>query len=150
MSYVACMLAFGLRFVWNKYQPRMAGRIPYVAFFPFVLLAIGTMTLANTRVGSWIATAMQAVLGWIGSVAGGVIGVSISASMLASILFALLAIAAIFDLLDLRPDGIAQTAAIALPFLAYAAVGPFATAGAGLFEAVSSSGTDALMHMVGQ
>lgn len=145
MSWIACALAFGLYYVVRKYLPRRLSHMPGVAFVPFALLAIGTMTLADTIVGVWASTYLiEPVLGFLGGFVG------ISAALVAGVAFVLVTIAAVFDLIDLKPEGIAKTAVMVLPFLALVAVGPVADAGAGLFDAVSSTGAGALTNLVGR
>lgn len=145
MPWIACALAFGLYYVVVRYLPSRLSRVTGISFVPFALLAIGTMTLADTVVGVWVSNYLiEPVLGLVGSPLG------LSAALLAGVAFVLIALAAVFDLIDLKPDGIAKTAVIVLPFLALAAVGPIADAGAGLFDAVSESGSEALTAVVGQ
>lgn len=80
MSWIACALAFGLYYVVRKYLPRRLSRTPGVSFVPFALLAIGTMTLANTVVGTWVSSYLiSPVLGFLGGFVG------VSAALLAEI-----------------------------------------------------------------
>lgn len=145
MSWIACALAFGLYYVVKRYLPRRLSRTPGVSFVPFALLAIGTVTLADTVVGVWASTYLiEPVLGFLGGFVG------VSAALLAGVAFVLLTVAAVFDLIDLNPEGIAKTAVLVLPFLALVAVGPFAAAGSGLFDAVANTGAGALTNLVGQ
>lgn len=166
MSYIVCILAFGLYWLSIKKRPSWVGKLAgggggksskggskgggggkfaaaVIEFVPFTLLAIATMTLADTAVGRWLTAPVEWVLqfpaGWMGT----------STAVLAGVAFALMALAAILDLLDLKPDGVAKTAVIVLPFLVLIATGPIADAGSGLFERVNQAGTAAMSAIVG-
>lgn len=152
MPYAVCALALGLRWVVGNFGKKATGKAgkTVTGFVKLGLLAIFSMTLANTGIGVWISNLIRTVAGWGTDLFASVTGVSISVSLIASIVFALVALAGIGNLIDGEPDGIVKTAVVLLPFLALAATGPLVDSSAGLFEAVSNAGGNALTNLIGR
>ena len=151
MPYALFGLALGLRWVFNNFGKRITNKIPKSEFIPFALLAVATTALASTGLGQWLSDTLGTVIGWGCDLIGQIPNLPTpSVTMVASILFALVALAAIGDLADGQPNGIAQTAVILLPFLLLTATGPLAQGATGLFDTIATIGGDTLMGLIGR
>lgn len=151
MPYALFGLALGLRFVLNNFGKNLTKKIPKIEFVPFLLLAVATTALASTALGAWLSGMLSTVIGWGCDLIGQIPNLPTpSVTMVASVVFVLVALAAIGDLADGEPDGIAKTAVIVLPFLLLAATGPLAEGATGLFDTLVTIGGDTIMGLIGR
>lgn len=133
MSWAIMLTAFALLFViWRKRKGA-----PW--WLRTALVLIAGASLADTSVGAWLAARLGDLLGMIPAPTPMLIG---GATLVGVVYVG-------YELLDKKADKREMVVLAILPTLFLAGVGPLASTGAGLSDAVSQVGTNSIGHLIG-
>ncbi|MBA8825306.1 hypothetical protein FHX42_002657 [Saccharopolyspora lacisalsi] len=137
MNFAIALTAFGLLFVLRK-----RSRTPW--WLRAALGLIAGASLANTGLGAWAAARVTDVSGLIGRI------LNANGALIVGVVALIVSVIVVYDIaVDRKADKPAMIGLIVLPLLFLAAVGPLATAGSGLSDAIAQVASNSIGKLIG-
>jgi hypothetical protein len=142
VSWIVFIAAVALLTIFRGGGPKFLAKVMWAINALLAFIAGGA--LANIVLGEWLAAAMAAVFGWVGSWLG------VAGSIVGGLVLLVVAVLVVLDLLDRKADSAAVTGLIVIPLIIVAAAGgPIASAGSQLYGAAERIGMSSLGQLVG-